>query len=336
MNASVHLLNRGKLTFAATSSEHDPAIFDGVMNALDRMGLLAGANDPATVCNVDADKLAAAGLAHLIDAYAGALMVVRGRSVGVLSLFHSRMDDSPPVLLGSEDQSLLAAIADQLGLSVEHTLFARQVREAAILEERERLGRELHDVVTQSLYSVILFTDAATDRARASDMAAVERNLAAIARAAQRSLGEMRLLMFDLRSGTLARKGLVTALGDRLKHVEERAGIAPELVDEGIGELPGELEDTVYLVVLDALNNVLRHSGADRVRVRLWKEEDELLVEIVDNGGGFDVAGARRGQGLANMNRRTEAIGGDLSIVSAPGRGTRVTLRTLLRSRRDR
>jgi signal transduction histidine kinase len=336
MYAAVHLLQRERLELAAATGDHDPAIFEGAMRALESLGLLDEPVEPLAVCAVSEDKLARAGLGEWIDAYAGALMVVRGRVVGVLSLFHPRTDGSAPPSLGADDQSLLAAIADQMGLSVEHTLLRRQSKEAAILEERERLAQELHDIVTQSLYSVILFADAAGSRIQAHDWAAAERDLASIAGAAQRALGEMRLLMFDLRSGTLARKGLVTALDDRLRQVEERAGIAPELLDERIGELPGELEDTVYLIALDALNNVLRHSGADWVRVRLWTEEEELVMEVEDNGGGFDAAGVRGGQGLANMNRRTQAIGGQLSIASWPGRGTRVTVRLPMKSRRDR
>ncbi len=223
-------------------------------------------------------------------------------------------------------------MADQLAAAVENVQLRQRTRQAAIVEERERMARELHDAVTQTIYSAGLFAEAARESARAGDLGNVEHHSQAVVQRVYQALGEMRLLLFELRADSLAQRGLAGALRDRLRSVEERAGVATNLRVKDVGQLPAALEETFYRVALEALNNALHHSHAARVGVTLRQTGDQLTLIVRDDGTGFrrrDVAHSG-GMGLDNMHRRMQKAGGTLRIVSRPGQGTRVEARAPL------
>jgi signal transduction histidine kinase len=142
----------------------------------------------------------------------------------------------------------------------------------------------------------------------------------------------MRLLLFELRTETLAQLGLAEALRERLNSVEERANIATRLRVEGVGPLPLALEETFYRVALEALNNALRHAHAQRVSVTLRAAEGRLTLVVRDDGIGFRRRDAAQhgGMGLGSMEKRIQKAGGIIRIVSRPGQGTRVEVRAPL------
>jgi signal transduction histidine kinase len=242
------------------------------------------------------------------------------RSLGVLSLWSETPDAFDDAAL------LLTAVADQIGAAVENIRLRQRTRQAAIIEERERLAHELHDAVTQTIYSAGLYAEAARESARAGDLSAVEHHTQSVVQRVYQALGEMRLLLFELRTEMLAQHGLAGALRDRLRSVEERANITTRLRVEGVGELPLALEETFYRVALEALNNALRHSHARAVNVTLRAAGGRLMLTVQDNGIGFRRREAARGggMGLDSMDKRLQKVGGTLRIFSRPGRGTRI------------
>jgi signal transduction histidine kinase len=212
-------------------------------------------------------------------------------------------------------------------LVAENARLHERARQAAVLEERQRLARELHDSVTQSLYGVSLHAEAASRALTAGDAEPVASNLREIRETTQEALGEMRLLLFELRPPLLEERGLVGALQSRLGAVEARAGLVTELHGEGAERLEPETEQELYRLAQEALNNVLKHAHARHVAVRLDVSADRAILEVVDDGVGFEPSLRNGGGfGLPGMRERAERLGGTLQVESEPGGGTRVRM----------
>lgn len=206
----------------------------------------------------------------------------RGKGIGVLVLTCSKSTNA----FTSADLSLLMAIADQCAVAVENARLAADGQMRAILEERQRLARDLHDSVTQSLYGLTLFTQASREWAAAGDLERVESQLARIAETAQQALKEMRLLVYELRPFNLQSEGIVSALNRRLDSVERRAGVDARLLAEVEGDLPPIVEETLYRIAQEALANALKHAHASRVSVHLHTRDGWAKLEVVDDGMG--------------------------------------------------
>ena len=203
------------------------------------------------------------------------------------------------------------------------------LRELVVLEERNRLARELHDSVTQVLYSANLMAEAGRRFAGAGDLERAKHYLSRLGDTCQQALKEMRLLVYQLRPLALESEGIVGALRQRLDAVEKRAGMEARLLFDGPIDLPARLEEELYRVAQEALNNALKHAAATSVTVRFASGDGCFTLEVEDNGKGFDpdtVANAG-GMGLVSMRERVENLGGALSILSAPGEGTKIKIR---------
>jgi signal transduction histidine kinase len=202
----------------------------------------------------------------------------------------------------------------------------QQAEQLAVMEERSRLARELHDSVTQSLYSLTLFAEVGRRAAEAGEPERVIDYLNRLGQVTQQALKEMRLLLYELRASTLEAEGLVGALQQRLDAVEKRAGIEGRLVIEEMVELPALVEEGLYRIAQEALNNALKHAAATLVTVRISANGERAELEVVDNGISFDPTNISNtgGMGLTNMRERAEQLGGTLTIYSKPGQGTRV------------
>ena len=251
----------------------------------------------------------------------------RGQYLGVLSLL---CDGDAKLTNVAPD--LLTTIADQMGAAVENIRLHHITRQTAIIEERERLARDIHDQVTQSIYSASLFAEAARGAAEVGNMTKVKQHHQSILRMTNQALRELRLLLSEFRTEALARKGLIDALRERLNTVEHRAGISGEVHAPGIGVLPMPIEETFHRIALEALNNSLRHAQGDRVDIILLEEEGDLIMTIVDNGIGFDREAAANsgGMGLEGMQKRIGKVSGFLTLSSSP-EGTWVTARAPLK-----
>jgi PAS domain S-box-containing protein len=207
----------------------------------------------------------------------------------------------------------------------------QQVREKAVAAERSRLARELHDSVTQALYSVTLYAEA-TRLALAADKqdVAVE-NLRELHNMAREAMVDMRMLIFELHPPVLEEEGLVAALQARLAAVESRARLRTQIRVEGERRLPLSLEEALFRIALEALNNVIKHANAQQVIVDLGFEDGTAWLEVTDDGIGFDPVAVRSsgGRGLLGIEERVQRIQGSVAIESAPGDGT--TLRVAVR-----
>jgi signal transduction histidine kinase len=199
----------------------------------------------------------------------------------------------------------------------------------AILEERNRLARELHDSVTQSLYGLVVFAGAGQEVLEVGGVDQAQRHLDRIEDAAQQALKEMRLLVYELRPPALKDEGLVGALRQRLDAVEGRAEIAIDLQVDGLVDLPASIEEGLFRIAQEALNNALKHAAASLVTVRIGEIDGRVELEVKDDGVGFvlDAVRDKGGLGLASMRERAEQLGGQLQVQSAPGKGTTVRIR---------
>jgi NarL family two-component system sensor histidine kinase LiaS len=233
-------------------------------------------------------------------------------------------------------------LASQLDLLAEHlekdeqdleelrernTRLTDQVRALAVVEERNRLARELHDSVKQHLFSLAMTASAIRARFDASgdvpeELDEMVREVETTAQAAQR---EMTRLIKDLRPGSLQEQGLADALNDFTLLFGAREHILIYLEVQGNDALlPPSVSEALYRVTQEALHNVARHARATRVDVHLRCIPEQVALTIRDNGVGFDTSQPRRGLGLANMEERMMTVGGALSVVSQIGIGTTV------------
>ena len=248
----------------------------------------------------------------------------------------------PAGMVGPSEAELAfcTALADQAAVAVATARLAAQTGHAAALRERGRLARELHDSVSQGLFSMTMHARAAQlsmDKAGLDTAAPLGRSIAQLAELARGTLAEMRALIFELRPGALAEEGLVGALRKQAAALaaREQVLITVEGPDQPLG-LNAETEEHLYRIVSEALHNVARHARAGSAAVSVTTEEDTIRVTVSDDGAGFDPDVKYAGHlGLSTMTQRAAAIGADLTITSAPGTGTTVAV-SLPRGRQDR
>jgi signal transduction histidine kinase len=249
-----------------------------------------------------------------------------GRS-GVIGAFYLTEKEGGPEFDGA-DEKLIVLLAAHAAITIENARLYERSRELSIVEERNRLARELHDSVSQKLFGLILSAESAAtlvEGESAEARAELER-LRALAHEAQE---ELRSLVFELRPPSLESEGLVEALRkhvDVLRRVYRRE-IALELA--GTPRRAPKLEREVFRIAQEALQNALRHAEAAQLRLRLAATDGLLELTVSDDGMGFDPAAPAvrsRRLGLTSMEERALALGGTLTIESKPGRGTTVRL----------
>lgn len=261
--------------------------------------------------------------ANVLHTYLGVPMRAKGKTLGVISVLGQAGHQ-----FSSEETTLLTSIARQVGVAVENARLYQEAGQLAVMEERRRLARDLHDSVTQSLFSLTLLAEAGQRLMRSGELTNADKHLTWLNETAQDALKEMRLLVYELRPLVLETGGLVTAIQQRLNAVERRAGVKAHLIADQSMELPAYLEEELYWLIQEALNNTLKHASAASVTVQLQMICNCLEVKVIDDGIGFDseIASQKDGMGLINLRERAKQIGGQLKIVSAPGQGTEVTI----------
>ena len=245
----------------------------------------------------------------------------KGEAVGVLGT--AMFGQQPPT---REEIALLTSIADQIGVTIENAVLRQRAEQSAVVEERKRLARDLHDSATQSLFSLTLFAAAARELVRSGQLARAEEYLDDIGTTANQTHKEMRLLLYELRPSMLAKEGLVGALRQRTQAVEDRSGIQSRITADIPPDLPAAVDEALHQVATEALNNILRHSGADLIKIEIRMKEAAIIMKVSDNGQGFetDSAEGSAGMGLANMRQRIEALNGSLEYNSVLGEGSKI------------
>jgi len=264
-------------------------------------------------------------LSYRLDLQSALLVPIEigGRTLGaiLLAMQHPRQHR-----FTSDEKEQAMIVANQAAMAIENARLYEQAQQLAVVKERNRLARDLHDSVTQALYGVTLYAEAAARQLSSGKVNMAADHLREIRRTAQESLGEMRLLIFELRSPMLKREGLVAALQARLEAVEGRVGLETEFKTNGESQLSAQVEEGLYRVAQEALNNALKHAHANRVAVCLHQDKKTVILEIADDGIGFDpIAAQKRGRfGLRGMKERATRLGGKLTVQSRPGKGTKV------------
>jgi signal transduction histidine kinase len=237
------------------------------------------------------------------------------------------LGDSRPTGLELAYMSLVAA---QSAAAVEASRRRAAAAGKAVTAERRRLARELHDSVSQALYSIGLGARTVgelLDR----DPAQAHQPVDYILQLAEAGLAELRALIFELRPEGLAEEGLVAALDKQIAAVGVRHGLDTLAVLGPEPPVSLDIKRSLYRIALEVLQNVVRHAHAGRVTARMELGAADLVLEIGDDGVGFDPGASFPGHlGLASMRERIGAIGGELDISSAPGAGTRVRARAPL------
>jgi two-component system sensor histidine kinase NreB len=198
-------------------------------------------------------------------------------------------------------------------------------------EERRSIARDLHDGVGQMLTTVLLGVKSA---GRAATLDDARQQISEVAPRITETIDELRAISAGLRPAVLDDLGLAPALERLLEDVAQVSGLAGTFEGAALAQRrwPPNVETTVFRVVQEALQNVVKHGQARQVTVRLLEREGSLLCSVVDDGRGFDVGAGhgltagRGGVGLSSMRERAELAGGSLDVFSAPGRGTQVTI----------
>ena len=267
------------------------------------------------------------------QAYLGVPIRASGQTVGVLSVF---LRNEPRLTI--DDVEVLSSVAGQLGRAVERIELRRQAEHTIVVEERQRLARDLHDSITQLLCSQALLAEASRKFVEAGEATAAAPYLSQLVETAHQALKEMRLMIYDLRPSALEKEGLVRALQCRLEAVEQRAGIQTSLVGCISTPLSRQEEEGLYRIAQELLNNVLRHAEASSVTITLRDQtsgrgEAHVELEVADNGKGFAPDAPSAGIGLKSIQERVERLGGTLSIASRINQGCRVTISLQPRAR---
>ena len=204
--------------------------------------------------------------------------------------------------------------------------YAEQVRELATLEERNRLAQELHDSVTQTLFSATLIADV-LPRLWARRPEAAQERLDELRRLTRGALAEMRMLLLELRPAALTQLGLGDLLRQLAGAAGGRSGHAIEVQVEGQRALPPDVQVALYRIAQEALNNAVKYADADRVAVRAAFTPDRVDLSVQDDGHGFDAASVPPGHlGLGIMRERAAAVGARLCVESALGHGTTIAV----------
>jgi signal transduction histidine kinase len=255
--------------------------------------------------------------------FLGVPIVARDRVIGAFYL----TEKEGGTTFDEADQELIELLAAHAAIAITNAQLYERSRELSILSERNRLALELHDVVSQKLFSLNLSADSATTLLE-RDPEAARVQLARVRELAREALAELRSLILGLRPADLAHDGLEEALRKEVEMLRRVHGIEVELrAENGSEPDPGDIE--VLRIAHEALHNAVRHAAAKRVTVQLEGGDRRLRLEVSDDGIGFDPADPElrsRHLGLTSMEERARELGGRLELRSAPGAGTTVTL----------
>ncbi len=218
----------------------------------------------------------------------------------------------------------MGTLADQVAVAVQNARLYARAQELAVLEERNRLARELHDSVSQALYGIALGTRTARELLD-RDPKKVAEPLDYVLSLAEAGLTEMRALIFELRPESLKNEGLIAALMKQAASLQARHGIQvqTELCDEP--DVPMDIKEAFYHIAREAMHNTVKHARASRVIVCLDANDQSLILNVSDNGVGFDTGGSFPGHlGLQSMRERAIRLGGALEVESTTGLGTHI------------
>jgi len=257
-----------------------------------------------------------------MSSFLGAPIVVRGEVFGDIYLTEKRGEPE----FEERDERDVLVLAAQAGVAIENARLYQEIHRLAVLEDRERIAKELHDGVIQALFAVGMGLQGT---ALMSEDEVLAGRIEGAVGEIDRVIRDLRNYIFGLRPGILADRQLDEALRHLGEEFQERSGVVTVVdVDPNMAsELTAVAADILQLT-REALSNVGRHAEASTCRVSLYRNDDQAVLEVDDDGTGFDAETIKRGDGLTNLEARAQAVGGTVSIQSALGKGT--TIRVVL------
>lgn len=256
---------------------------------------------------------------HGWDVVVATPVVYRGESLGVLCTYFL-----PGTRLAASELDLLQAIANHAAVAIENQRLYQEAQGIAALEERQRLARELHDSVSQALYGIGLGARTARalvdiDPARAIEPVEYVLSLTDV------GLEEMRALVFELRPEALESEGLVASIEKQVSSLHIRHEIEVDFTDCDEPDLPMAVKEAVYRIAQEAIHNTVKHSRASKLTIELNCTPEYIILDISDNGRGFDPGESFPGHlGLRSMQERAASLDGTIHIDSQPGQGVHI------------
>ncbi len=246
---------------------------------------------------------------------------IRERAVGLLVLYSKR-----PQSYSKRQAALVLALANQAAVSIENAHLYRQAQALAAMEERQRLARDLHDAVSQTLFSANIIAEA-LPRIWDRDPEGVRRRLPQLHRLTSGALAEMRTLLLELRPAALLEVELSELLRQAVDAFSGRTQTMASLALVGRRPLPGEVQLALYRIAQEALNNVVKHARATEVKLSLQMEHDRVELRICDDGRGFEPDSVPAGRmGLNIVRERARSIGATVEVSSQVGEGTEIVV----------
>jgi signal transduction histidine kinase len=255
---------------------------------------------------------------------------VKGVNIGALSVVNK------PESFTEEDRRIISLFAAQAAVAIENARLYQQARHLAVLEERDRLGRELHDRLAQALGILNLKTSITDELLSGGQITQAQASLLELKEIAGETYTDVREAIFSLRTTALSGLGLLSTLREYLAEYRAHYDVDARLVvdNESLPEFPADVGIQIIRIIQEALTNVRKHAGASKAWVHFKKDGDRVHISVEDDGWGFDptqVTGEGRHYfGLQIMRERAESVGGDLELDSRPGKGTRVVIRVPL------
>jgi signal transduction histidine kinase len=258
----------------------------------------------------------------LMRSFLGVPIVAKGDIIGAFYL----TEKEGAAAFDDADEKVISVLAAHAAIAIENARLFEASRELSVIEERNRLARELHDAMTQNLFSLALTAQAAGGLVR-TDPERAEAEIDRVGKLARETQAELRSLIFELRPPRLEADGLVATVGKDLEVLGRAHGLKADLRVHGTPELASSVEVELYRIVQEALNNVVRHARAESVAVDVDAGDRTVTITVRDDGVGFDSAARairERRLGLTSMRERADSLGGTLTIETAPRSGTTV------------
>lgn len=310
-------LHRGEFAEAFTTRDHF-RIGEGFI------GLVAQSGQPLITCDLTNDLrfLRPAVVTAGFKCVACIPLTAHGTVVGVLSV--ASREDRP---FDDREVRILTAIGAWAGVAVENARLHRQARRLAVLEERERIGMDLHDGIIQSIYAVGLaleYARVAIDEDPRQSQYKIDQAIEGL----NKTIRDIRAYILDLRPrhfvGLNLKEGLQRLVDEYRTNTLSDAVLTAK--QDGLPNLPSSHATALFHICQEALANAAKHAQARRLEVHMWATKDRMLLEVSDNGQGFDLRkmSVTLGHGLSNMHVRARKVGGDVEITSAPGEGTTI------------
>ena len=249
-------------------------------------------------------------------------LVVRGNVVGVMAIATRRKRN-----LNDRETNLLSAIGNWAAITIDNARLHRQAQRLAVLEERERIGMDLHDGIIQSIYGVGLALDyarlAVEDNPKQTRKK-IEQSIEAL----NTTIRDIRSYILDLRPRQFHGENLQLGIQRLIEEIQGNSSTHVKYIgpDNGLVDFPAQNATTLFHICQEALANVAKHSNAIQAEVHLWTAMERVLLEVTDDGLGFDLRkmSVTLGHGLSNMHFRARKVGGDVEITSYPGEGTTI------------